>query len=113
MGAKSYEELEVWQYGHAVTLQVYRWTRGFPKEERYGLSAQLRRAAVSVPANIAEGFGRRKPLDKARIYTIAEASAEELGYLVRLACELGSVKTPAPSVTKSRARQKCFAVWSM
>jgi four helix bundle protein len=106
MGAKSYEELEVWQYGHAVTLQVYRWTRGFPKEERYGLSAQLRRAAVSVPANIAEGFGRRKPLDKARIYNIAEASAEELGYLVRLACELGFGENPGSLRDKIKSTAK-------
>jgi four helix bundle protein len=66
----SYEDLVVWQYGHAVTLEVFRWTDGFPKTELYGMVQQLRRAASSIPANIVEGFARRRPLDKARFYNI-------------------------------------------
>jgi four helix bundle protein len=95
MTARSYEDLDVWQKGYAVTLAVYRWTRQFPPEERFGLAVQMRRAAVSIPANIAEGFARRKPNDKARFYNIAEGSAEELSVFVRLASELGYVGVPA------------------
>ena len=88
MGVKSYEDLVVWQYGHAVTLEVYRWTKAFPPEEKYSMVQQMRRAASSVPANIVEGFARRKAHDKARLYNIAEASAEEVSYWIRLASEL-------------------------
>jgi hypothetical protein len=69
--ARSFEDLVVWQKAHAFALSVYRATRSFPKEELYGLTGQLRRAAVSVPANIAEGFKRRGRLDKVRILNIA------------------------------------------
>ena len=89
MSIKTYEDLVAWQYGHEVTKEVYRWTRGFPREELYGLVQQIRRAAGSVPANIVEGFARRRPLDKARLYNIAESSADELGYWIRLASEIG------------------------
>ncbi len=94
MGATSYVDLEVWRYGHAVTLAVYRWTCRFPKEEQFGLSMQMRRAAYSIPANIAEGFARRTPGDKARFYNIAEASAEELSYFLILAADLGFPEEP-------------------
>src|SRR5262245_20469850 len=94
MGAKSYEDVVAWQVGHAVTLEVYRWTRTFPREEFYGLVQQIRRAASSVPANIVEGFARRKPYDKARLYNIAEGSADELGYWIRLATDLDYGEDP-------------------
>jgi four helix bundle protein len=64
-------------------------SRAFPKEETYGLTAQLRRASVSVPANIAEGFKRRKKPDKARLMNVAEGSLEEARYYLRLARDLG------------------------
>ena len=96
MGAKSYEDVVAWHVGHQVTLAVYKWTQGFPREELYGMVQQLRRAASSIPANIVEGFARRKPFDKARLYNIAEASAEELGYWMRLALELRDGGDPGP-----------------
>jgi hypothetical protein len=65
--AKTFEDLIVWQKAHALVLDVYRITRSFPREEVYGLTSQLRRAATSVPANIAEGFKKRGRADKARI----------------------------------------------
>jgi len=95
MGARSYEDLEVWQKSFAVTLAIYKWSRSFPAEERFGLSVQMRRASASVPTNIAEGFARRTPRDKARFYNIAEGSAEELSVLVRLASELGYEGCPS------------------
>jgi four helix bundle protein len=74
-------------------LAVYRMTNRFPKEEVYGLSAQMRRAAVSVPANIAEAFKKRGRPDKARVLNIAQGSLEELRYYFILASDLGYVKT--------------------
>jgi four helix bundle protein len=90
--AKNFEELLVWQKSHALTLKVYRLTAGFPKEELYGLVSQMRRAAVSVPANIAEGFKRRGRPDKARLMNVAQASLEELRYYFILANDLGFTK---------------------
>ena len=87
--ARSFEDLVVWQKAHAFVLNVYKITRQFPREETYGLTAQLRRAAVSVPANIAEGFKRRGRSDKARMMNIAEGSLEEARYYLRLANDLG------------------------
>jgi len=87
--AKSFEDLIVWQKAHALVLNIYRSSRAFPREETYGLTAQLRRAAVSVPANIAEGFKKRGRPDKARFMNVAEASLEETRYYVRLAHDLG------------------------
>ena len=87
--ARSFEDLLVWQKAHALVLNVYKMSKGFPKDETYGLRSQLRRAAVSVPANIAEGFKRRKKPDKARALNIAEGSLEEARYLLRLARDLG------------------------
>jgi len=87
--ARTFEDLVVWQKAHAFVLGVYKVTRTFPREETYGLTAQLRRAAVSVPANIAEGFKKRGRPDKARHMNIAEGSLEEARYYLRLARDLG------------------------
>ena len=70
--ARSFRDLMVWQKAHAFVLGVYRYTESFPEREKYGLSHQLRRAAVSIPANIAEGFGKRSLPEKARFLNIAE-----------------------------------------
>ena len=86
--AKSFEDLRVWQKAHAFVLRVYEVSATFPKNETYGLVSQLRRAAVSVPANIAEGFRRRSRPDKARMMNIAEASLEEARYYLILAKDL-------------------------
>lgn len=93
--ARSFEDLIVWQKAHAFVLNVYKTTRQFPREETYGLTAQLRRAAVSVPANIAEGFKRRGRSDKARMMNVAEGSLEEARYLLRLASDLGYAPSAA------------------
>ena len=93
--ARTFEDLIVWQKAHAVVLAVYKTTRTYPREEVYGLTAQVRRAAVSVPANIAEGFKRRGRLDKAKFMNIAEASLEETRYYLRLARDLGYESNPA------------------
>jgi four helix bundle protein len=78
MGAKSFRDLNVWQASVGVAEAIDKGTEAFPPEERYGLSAQLRRAASSISANIAEGFSRYLPRERARFYEIAKSSAEEL-----------------------------------
>src|SRR5713226_7721709 len=77
VAARTFRDLLVWQKAHQFVLGVYSFTAAFPKQETYGLSLQMRRAAVSIPANIAEGFRRRGKADKARYMNIAEGSLEE------------------------------------
>jgi four helix bundle protein len=78
--AKSFKDLIVWQKAHEFVLGVYKATACFPKHETYGLSSQMRRAAVSVASNIAEGFRKRGKADKARFLNMAEGSLEESHY---------------------------------
>jgi four helix bundle protein len=87
--ARSFRDLIVWQKAHQFVLAVYPFTAAFPRQETYGLSMQMRRAAISIPANIAEGFRRRGKADKARFMNIAEGSIEECRYYLILAQDLG------------------------
>ena len=89
--AKRFEDLIVWQKMHTLTLGIYRLTRTFPRDELFGLSAQMRRAAVSVGANIAEGFSKTGKPDKARFMNVAQGSLEEVRYYVILARDLGYI----------------------
>jgi four helix bundle protein len=100
--ARSFEDLIVWQKAHALVLALYKASRDFPREEAYGLTSQLRRAAISVPANIAEGFRRRGRPDKARVLNLAEGSLEEVRYYLRLASDLGYLNT-RPDLTDAAA----------
>ena|SRR5215467_2373294 len=94
-----FTELKVWQRGDALVLSVYRMSMGFPQVERYGLLSQLRRAALSVPTNIAEGSIRLTSQEYARFINIAEASLAETEYLIMVSRDLGYI-TPAVA-TKS------------
>jgi four helix bundle protein len=87
--ARTFRDLTVWQKAHEFVLAIYRLTELFPDRERYGLAHQMRRAAVSVPANIAEGFGKRSKAEKSRFLNIAEGSLEECRYYLILAQDLG------------------------
>ena len=87
--ARSFRDLEVWQKAHQLVLEIYNETNDFPPEEKYGLSSQMRRAAVSIPANIAEGFIKRGKRDKANFYNIAQGSLQEVKYYVILSKDLG------------------------
>jgi four helix bundle protein len=87
--AKTFRDLVVWQKAHQLVLAIYKLTATFPKQEQYGLSIQMRRAAVSIPANIAEGFRKRRRPDKARFMNTAEGSLEECRYYLILAGDLG------------------------
>jgi four helix bundle protein len=86
--ARVFSDLLVWQKSHQFVLAVYKFTEHFPASEVYGLTSQLRRAAVSIPANVAEGFKRRGQLDKGKFLNIAQASAEECRYYLILAEDL-------------------------
>ena len=86
---KDCKELRVWSEAHRLTLLVYEKTRAFPREEMYGLTSQLRRAAASIPANVAEGCGRRSDGELTRFLQIARGSASELEYHLLLSHDLG------------------------
>jgi four helix bundle protein len=85
---RSFRDIRVWAKSHAVTLSIYEVTRTFPKDELYSLTSQMRRAATSMPANIAEGSGRGSHADFARFVQMAIGSASEVEYLLLLARDL-------------------------
>ncbi len=89
----SFQQLETWQQAHQLVLAVYRHTRNYPADERFALVLQMRRAAVSVPANVAEGFKRRGIQDKLRFYNVSEGSLEELKYYFILSRDLEYIDT--------------------
>ena len=91
---RNFEELEVWQKAHALTLKLYRVTENFPRSEMFGLSSQIRRAAGSIGANLAEGCGRWGEAELARYVQIAMGSASELQNHLRLAKDLDFVSKP-------------------
>lgn len=86
---KDFRDLKVWEKAHRLALSIYRVTSTLPAEERYGLTSQLRRAAASIPANIAEGCGRGGDPEFARFLQISMGSASELEYHLLLAHDLG------------------------
>jgi four helix bundle protein len=86
---RNYRDLQVWGKAHNLTLELYRVSRGFPREEIYGITSQLRRAAGSIGANLAEGCGRRSSAELARFVRIAMGSASELDYHLLLFRDLG------------------------
>jgi len=85
---QSFEDLNVWQKSHTLALEIYKITKHFPPEEKFGLVSQMRRASVSVAANIAEGFKRRGKKDKINFYNISQGSLTELDYYLILAKDL-------------------------
>lgn len=87
--ATSFQDLIVWQKAHQFVLEVYRYSDLFPRKEKYSLVSQFRRAAISIPANISEGFKKKSPLDKARYLNIAQGSLEECRYYLILSEDLG------------------------
>jgi four helix bundle protein len=89
---KNYKELNVWQKSYEFCLEIYRITAKFPHEERYGLTSQIRRSAVSIPSNIAEGYGRKTTVDYIRMLYISYGSVCELETQVLLAGDLGFIE---------------------
>jgi len=93
--AKTFQDLIVWQKAHQFELEVYNISQLLPGNERYGLTSQFRRSAISIPANIAEGFKKRGQADKARFFNIAQGSLEETRYYLILINDLNYADTNA------------------
>ena len=91
---RNYKDLRVWEKAHKLTLAIYKETNAFPKEERFGLISQVRRAASSIPANLAEGCGRRSDGEMGRFVQIAMGSGAELSYHLLLCRDLGILGDP-------------------
>ena len=89
---KNYKELKVWKKAYELCLEIYRITAKFPKEEKYGLTSQLRRSVVSIPSNIAEGYGRKTTSDYVRLLYISYGSICELETQILLAGDLNLIK---------------------
>jgi four helix bundle protein len=89
---RNYRDLLVWEKAHSLTLCIYRDTQAFPKDERFGITSQIRRAASSIGANLAEGCGRRSDGEMARFVQIAMGSAAELSYHLLLCRDLGLLR---------------------
>ncbi len=102
--ARSFEDLVVGQKAHQFVLQVYAMTEKFPRNEMFGLTSQLRRAAVSIAANIAEGFKKSGKADKARFFNIAQGSSEECRYFLILSRDL---KYADPTVEAAQLEEVC------
>jgi four helix bundle protein len=85
---RNFKELSVWQRSHALTLKIYQYTKTYPKEELFGLTSQMRRAASSIPSNIAEGAGRHSDAEMKHFLVIARGSASELEYQLILSHDL-------------------------
>jgi len=88
---QDFKSLKVWEKAHGLTLEIYRYTKDFPKEELYSLTNQLRRAASSIPANIAEGCGKKTKADFANFLNIALGSANETEYFLILSRDLNYI----------------------
>jgi len=90
---EKFEDLEVWRKAHRLVIEIYNVTKKFPSEEKFGLVSEMRRAAISIAANIAEGFKRRTPKDKSNFYNISQGSLEELKYYLTLSIDLGYIQS--------------------
>jgi len=109
--AQRFEDLIVWQKAHRFVLEIYQLTKRFPREETFGLISQLRRSAVSIPANIAEGFKKLGKADKLRFFNIAQGSLEESRYYLILAEDLHYANTK-PLKTNLEEVSKLLHVYS-
>ena len=88
----NYKELRVWQRADELAVQIYRLTKAFPKDEIYGLTSQLRRAALSIPTNIVEGYARKGDKELARFVNISIGSLAEVEYLLAFSCRLQYIR---------------------
>ena len=93
MPAQSFRDLTMWKLAHQFVLDIYTISKDFPHHEMYGVTSQIRRAAISIPANIAEGFKKKGSRDKIRYYNIAQGSLEECRYYLLLISDLNYADT--------------------
>ena len=104
---RNYKDLQVWEKAHFLTLAVYQASSGFPADERFGLTSQIRRACASIPANLAEGCGRRSDGEMGRFVQIAMGSGAELSYHLLLAKDLGILRGTAYQALASDLDRSC------
>ncbi|HEV2279858.1 MAG TPA: four helix bundle protein [Acidobacteriaceae bacterium] len=109
----SYKDLTVWQKSFDLSLGIYKLTRDFPGEELYGLTSQLRRASVSIPSNIAEGYGRGSRRDYRNFVAIARGSVLELQTQLAIARELGFGRPDAMQRAQAQAEEIGKMLWAM
>lgn len=88
---RDYKNYEIWKKSHKIALEIYSFTKSFPKEETYGIVSQLRRASLSIPTNIVEGTGRNSQKEFAYFINIASGSAAETEYLIRFPFDLNYI----------------------
>ncbi len=89
---RSFTDLNAWKSGHTLVVEIYEITKSFPKEELFGLTSQMRRCAVSITSNIAEGFSRRSYKEKIQFYSISHGSLTELQNQLLIAMDVGYLK---------------------
>ena len=104
---RDYKKIKAWQLADDLAVEVYRVTTAFPNDEKYALTSQVRRAAYSVAASIAEGAGRRTKKDFIRFLDMAMGSANETGYFLHLACRLGYLKKIVSEDLRERVDSTC------
>jgi four helix bundle protein len=109
----SYRDLIVWQKAFDLSVGIYKLTRDFPTEELYGLSSQLRRASVSIPSNLAEGYGRGSRRDYRNFVAIARGSALELQTQLAIAKELGFGRPPSLQELQDQAEEVGKMLWAL
>ena len=102
---QDFRNLKVWEKAHRLAMAIYEITREFPKGEAFGLTSQLRRCAVSIPSNIAEGCGRSGDRELARFLQIAGGSASELEYQLLLCLELGYIEKHSHDILEKRVQE--------
>ena len=102
---QDFKNIIAWQRAHELTLSVYKCTQGFPVEERFAMQSQMRRASLSIAANIAEGSSRRSERDFLRFLEIATGSLKELQYFILLANEIGYISTDLKAELEHSAGQ--------
>ena len=102
---KSFKELKVWQKSYQLCLDIYETTKNFPSEEKFGLSSQIRRAAISIPSNIAEGYGRKTIPDYVRCLYIAYGSTCELETQILLSADLDYINKNSESILFEKIKE--------
>lgn len=115
MGIQNFKDIIAWQKSHQLALLVYDFTAKFPKNEIFGLTSQMRRCAVSVPSNLAEGYKRKSKNDAMHFYVIAESSLEELRYQLLLSRDLKYITTEKYKDTEHLAEEvaKLLYAWKI
>lgn len=113
MKIENFKDLKIWRLGKEIVMDVYSITAGFPQQENYGLVSQLKRAAVSIPSNIAEGFNRERNKDYRRFLFIALGSSAELETQIEIAFDLGYLPEPEKEKITEKIEHENRMMWNL